>query len=185
MYAGVQINEFPVPRGWEVIARPVPGFRGYFITKEGVVVTRRGIVIKTNISPAGYPRVSMYAGGDDKGRLRSIRRMLLHIMVACTWIGPRPSPGHIVAHGDGDKLNSHRDNLRWATYSENYEDARRHGTIKVGSKHRWAKLTEADVAVIKRRLRAGEPVVSISRDFPVTRSGVGHIKHRSAWKHVA
>ena len=47
-----------------------------------------------------------------------------------------------------------------------------------------AKLTESDVLEIVRRYEAGEPQISIARDFPVNQSQVSKIVRGVAWTHV-
>lgn len=39
----------------------------------------------------------------------------VHLVIAHTFIGPPPSPEHTVDHKDGDSMNNHLTNLRWAT----------------------------------------------------------------------
>jgi hypothetical protein len=43
------------------------------------------------------------------------------------------------------------------------------------------KLTESDVAQMKRRHSAGESVKTIARDFPVREKQVAHILHGGSW----
>src|SRR5260221_14355915 len=38
----------------------------------------------------------------------------VHILVCNAFHGPKPSPDHEVAHGDGDSMNNRSGNLRWA-----------------------------------------------------------------------
>jgi len=57
------------------------------------------------------------------------RSVYAHRLVAETFLGLPPFPKAEVAHGDGNRLNNHVSNLRWATHLENIQDAVRHGTI--------------------------------------------------------
>ncbi len=51
--------------------------------------------------------------------------------------------------------------------------------------NRIRKLTEADVTVIKQRLRNGERVSVIAKDYNVGAGTISHIKVGRQWKHVA
>ena len=53
-----------------------------------------------------------------------------------------------------------------------------------GEAVRSAKLTRSQVLEIVRRCRAGEPPVSVARDFPVNKYQVNVIMRGDAWAHV-
>jgi len=107
------------------------------VFKDGRVRDYDGVVIAQYKDKAGYPKVTLNANKHD-------RRVHVHVLVAAAFIGPRP-PGKHVCHGDGDKTNNRRRNLRYGTAVENAEDTRRHGG--------WArpnrKLTDAQVQEIR------------------------------------
>lgn len=97
----------------------------------------------------------------------------IHILVCVAFHGPKPTPKHQVAHWDGNKDNNRSNNLRWATAKENTADSIRHGTFaiggKPGSKNHMAKLTEAQVAKIKRmRYLRKMTLSSIASHYGVT-----------------
>lgn len=54
------------------------------------------------------------------------RRVRVHVVMAETFLGPRP-PGHQVLHADDDKQNNWIGNLAYGTPSDNLRDAHRHG----------------------------------------------------------
>ena len=58
-----------------------------------------------------YMNVGLYANGKRKTHF-------IHQLVACEWV-PNTEDKRCVDHIDGDKLNNHKDNLRFATHTEN------------------------------------------------------------------
>jgi hypothetical protein len=53
-----------------------------------------------------------------------------------------------------------------------------------GSRSPNSKLTEADVAELKRRLLLGEPKTKLARDFNISRAVIWNIQTGKAWTHV-
>lgn len=119
------------------------------------------------------------ANAFEAGRLR------VHRGVALAWIGEPPRGRECVAHLDGDRTNNCVSNLAWVSYKENEEHKRLHGTMIVGSASPHAKLSDAKVAEIRRRRRAGEGVHSLSRKFNVSTTTVRHAAIGRTWAHVA
>lgn len=100
--------------------------------------------------------------------------------------GPAPSPSHEVAHscGSGHLGCINPRHLRWATKSENEADKRKHGTLRRGSKIAWAKLTEADVYMI-RCISRSQPEHITASIFGVSRSTINLILNDKTWRHVS
>lgn len=77
------------------------------------------------------------------------------------------------------------DHLWLGTNADNMADRKakgRYATASKGSTHYKAKLNEDDV----RRIRADpRDHLTIAAEYGTSRSNVGNIKHRRAWKHVA
>lgn len=177
MHAGEATNTRPEPL-WPAALRSIPGLDGYFCTSDGIVVNYRGLAIKRSISKEGYWRVSIVVDG------RRVR-CNVHRIVACTWIGPKPSPRHLVAHWDGDRSNCQVGNLRWATYSENTEDMRRHGTMLTGERNHLAKLTRVAVSEIKHLLSQRRPPKEVAATFNISTQNIYNIRKGRIWKDVA
>lgn len=76
--------------------------------------------------------------------------------------------------------------LSVGTDSENMTQMHERGRANraVGSKHHNARLMEADVAAIKRRLAVGESQIAIANDYGLHRQTVHQIKSGRLWKHV-
>jgi len=188
---------------WRVIA----DFPDYAVSSEGrvkrVVPDRLGRAQK-GLKPyvERYAAVTLY-------RDRQPFVVLVHRLVCVAFHGPQPSRLHEVAHGDGNGHHNQRDNLRWATYSENEKDKVLHGTSLKGRPswvpeahrprgathgrstmpHRTArgeraglsKLTEAKVTAIRTDRR---PRKEIAASFGVTVTMIGYIQRGISWAHV-
>jgi len=58
-----------------------------------------------------------------------------------------------------------------------------HGSL-LGDQHPNSKLTEAQVAEIKRRLRDGAVKRALARELGVSKATIQHIATRRSWRHV-
>lgn len=95
----------------DIEVREVPGHPRYYVTNDGRVRGIKGWLKPTKQKPGGYMRFNSW---NDK----KLRSCLVHRAVALAYIGPQPTPQHVVTHLDQDHANNHVDNLRWATPSE-------------------------------------------------------------------
>lgn len=79
------------------------------------------------------------------------------------------------------------DHLFLGTAAENSADMMGKGRQSRGSRRPKAKLSEADVAAIKRRLADGErgTASEVAREYGVSYSAIMEIKHGRNWVHVA
>ncbi|TIU63891.1 MAG: hypothetical protein E5W25_23745 [Mesorhizobium sp.] len=96
--------------------------------------------------------------------------------------GPAPTPKHQAAHscGHGHMACVTKGHLRWATRTENEADKLIHGTSNRGVRHGMAKLTEADVLVI-RSLRGHFLQREIAEQFGIAVPTVSDIQRRKLW----
>lgn len=109
------------------------------------------------------------------------RTKRVHSLVAISFLGSKPADKDLVAHWDGDFTNNALSNLRWATFSENEADKRRHDRHAKGERNPSAKLTKSDVAQIRNLLARKIPYSQIARIFPIGISQIGNIKHNRCW----
>jgi hypothetical protein len=76
------------------------------------------------------------------------------------------------------------EHLYFGTRMQNVHDAisrRRHSH---GSRHRGARLTEADVVAIRTRFAAGETQPSLSAEFGISSGHISHIVNGRIWKYA-
>lgn len=100
----------------------------------------------------------------------------LHMMVALTWLGPKPV-GHDVSHQDGDRLNNHVSNLRYETRKENAQKY----FNKLHSK-KGTRITAAQV----RRVRKDTSLSNQEwgRKLGLSRKTIWKARNRYTWKHI-
>lgn len=180
------------------IWRALQGFSAYEVSDDGQVrratdhwrlsalkaghivpqwLIKRTFVKKTgDITILGYMAVSIVPDGQRKPVNR-----LVHVLVANAFLPPRPSPKHQVAHCNGRRFENWAGNLRWATAAENQADRNEHGTSNRGSRHGMSKLTEDDVADIRRRILSGQGVTAIARAYGVGHPTISNIKTGKTW----
>jgi HNH endonuclease len=167
-----------------VTYKPVPGFEDYRVGDDGSVWSRRtnkrpfGVWRRLAATPEGrgYSLVILCSGTQKKA-------FKVHTLVLTLFVGPCP-PGMEACHNDGNRTNSRLDNLRWDTPKANAADKIKHGTNRAGSSNPNAKLTEADVAEI-RRLAPISRHIDLARRFGVSDVMIGHIVLGRCWKSSA
>lgn len=146
------------------IWRRVPGLPLY-ASSAGDVARCPGKPLRKTLSDSGYWRVRSRIGG-------AVRSILCHNAVLLAFVGPRPSPAHHGAHGNGDQLDNRLSNLSWKTKVENEADKRAHGTApRVFSGHRRAD----HVPAVRALLGAGKSFSAVARELGMHRSSVSRI----------
>ena len=102
-----------------------------------------------------------------------------HRLVWMAWNGAIPD-GMEVCHNDGTRDNNAIANLRVDTRSGNFADKLAHGTHIAGEKHYAAKLTEQDVAYIRKAAETGR---ALARRFSVSTALISVVKNNKRWTH--
>jgi hypothetical protein len=87
----------------------------YQATECGKVIGPSGKVLKTHTPKHGYATYCEYVRGLGK-RTRFVHRLVLE-----QFHGPPPE-GAESDHIDRNKMNNHKDNLRWVSHSENMKN---------------------------------------------------------------
>jgi hypothetical protein len=153
-------------------------FRTYDVDESGVVVRRRdGKIIKHQINKKGYHYVFLRSG--------MVKNMRVSRMVALKY-HPNPMGLPEVNHKDANKDNNHWSNLEWCTGFENREHSKENGLSLKGEKHKLAKLKDAEVLEIRRRVGAGESYVKV---WGAYKDRIGWWSFRdicrgNTWKHL-
>lgn len=132
-----------------------------------------GHIYKGTVSK-GYLRYHLYMNG---------KRIYVyaHRLVLETFIGKPPTLEHQCAHWDGNPLNNHYSNLRWATASENTKDKVRHGRHLNG--HR--KFTEEDVLDMRAMRKNGKRYCDIMEKYKISKGNLSSIINNHTWNHIA
>lgn len=113
------------------------------------------------------------------------KHVLAHIVICTLAHGEKPSPGLWVAHSCGNGAGGcvAKNHLRWATPKENSEDKLKHGTTPFGQSSGTAKLTEADIPVI-RSLAGKVSQRKLAKMYGVSRTAIVKVIKRENWWHI-
>ena len=128
----------------------------------------------------GYIRVSIYLPNGDA------KRVSVHVMVAETFIGPKPTSNHQVDHIDGDKTNNNVTNLEWVTPSENIERAFKTGLKSAvkGVDHPVSVYTEQQIHDACKYLQDGYTVPETAKIVGIPKSYLYTIARGENWSHI-
>jgi len=164
--------------GSEEIWLPVLGFEAFYqVSSLGRVRSlRHNKVMSPAAGTGGYYGVTLRGG--PKPVLRKVHRLVLE-----AFDRPRPD-GLQAAHLDGNPKNNKRSNLAWVTAKENSSHKRLHGTENYGVRNGFAKLTEADVAEIRRLRAEGVPRDVLCARFGVSPDHLGKVSIGEWWPHL-
>lgn len=167
--------------------RNIPSFPDYQASTEGTIrrVTPRanghrlepslnGYVMKGT----GYFTITITFPGGKR------RNVCVHKLICLAFHGPKPTPQHEVAHGDGTRTNNRPDNLRWATHSENMQDRVRHGRDRCGADNHAAKLADDNIDLIFYLAERGFGQRQIASLFQVSQRTIWRVLNGKSWRHV-
>lgn len=124
--------------------RPIEGFSGYFVSREGRVwsARQRGHWLTPSKGQHGYLTVGLRKGNNRY-------RRYVHRLVAAAWVD---NPGNLpqVNHLDEDKSNNDASNLEWCTAQQNSNHGTRNQRISkpvvnVDTGERYPSITEASI----------------------------------------
>jgi transposase len=124
----------------------------------------------------GYLAVNPVFGGKNVTRT-------VHSLVAEAFLGP--ANGREVNHIDGDKANPRLENLEYVTHRGNMQHAARTGLSPSGERHPSSKLSDDDIAAIRRAQSAGASYGEIAKRWGITLGTVHGIVNRKTRPDVA
>lgn len=168
--------------------RPVPGWEScyevsdwgrvrsqdrFVPAKGGSKALRRGRILVQVPKQGRYLAVTL-AVGERRAQF------LIHELVLLAFRGPRPL-GMQCRHRDDDKANNVLSNLSYGTAKDNSDDKRRNGNQMEGETHHRAKLTAADVSLIRQSTARG---VDLAIRFGVHPGHISSIRRRKTWRHI-
>ena len=166
---------------WQEAWKQVAGYEGqHEVSSLGRVrgvcrIDGRGVVIPERVlngtsKSGGYRIVNLRRGRKDR-RMASVHRLVADAFV------PNPENKPCVNHIDNDPANNHAANLEWCTQRENIEHMDRQGrrSIRYGVRPSHAKLTNAQVEMIRQASASGEPYSKLSAAFAVSKRTIGRI----------
>ena len=108
----------------------------------------------------------------------------VHVLACERFHGPKPD-GMEVCHSCRNKHCFNPRHLRWGTSAENAADCARDGTQVMGERSNMAKLSEADVIVIRDEYASGSVSQrALAIRYGVTQSTIGPLLLRKTWQHV-
>jgi hypothetical protein len=153
---------------------PIPSRPGYLACSDGTIIGKRGNPLRQAYGTNGY-LVFRYSEPGKRGLTVNS-----HVAICEAFNGLRPE-GHEVAHRNGSRDDNRAENLRWKTAQQNAAEKRQHGTHVEGSRQWAAKLSEADVRLIRA---SSESNASLARRFGVSHVTIFSARNGHTWKHV-
>jgi hypothetical protein len=134
-----------------------------------------------NLNEKGYGRIKHY---------RSRKWVKAHRYSYELHHGEIPA-GMLVLHSCDNRSCVNPKHLRIGTCMDNSQDmvargraGRGPGPTRSGSAHPYAKLTEADIPVIRDLVKSGATMPSVAARFGVGVSAIHNVFHGKTWKHV-
>lgn len=177
--------------------REIPEFPSYSASSHGRVMmtvvdkNNHRLIgpLKQSKSPSGYLFVTMRKEG--RGYCRRVNRL-----VCSAFHGPPPSPKHHAAHGNGNRTDNSKENLRWALPVENEADKRLHGTAAIGERH-WSKLkpecrargtghglAKLNPDAVRAIRSSGKSQRALATEYGVTQGAIQMVLCRKTWTHI-
>lgn len=126
-----------------------------------------------------------YRNRHDYGRIRQGdgKMLLAHVLSWKIQVGP--VEGLCVLHACDNPPCVRPDHLFLGTRADNSRDCVEKGRAARGAGNGQARLTEADVVLIRALRGAGTPYAELAERFSVAKATVKDVAERRTWRHVA
>jgi hypothetical protein len=157
---------------------PIEGYEGlYDVSDLGRIrAVKSGIIRRDARGRKSYRLISLFKDG-------AFKTFSVHVLVAHAFHGQRPQGLHC-CHLNGAMDDNRATNLAYVTAKENNAHKLLHGTQQHGETHGSAKLTDATVIDLRRRVRNGERLTDLAREVGVWRTTVLSAVKGKTWKHL-
>lgn len=161
--------------------KQIKGYEGlYKVSNTGKIKDRKGNLMKERDNGNGYSYACLWKNGKDK-------YIGVHRLVAIAFI-KNPLNKKCVNHIDANKKNNNVFNLEWCTVQENCKHTIKVGHSTKGIKNPMAKLTEREVAEIRKKYFYFPPnkgnSKQLSKEYRVSQGTIVNIGKNYRWKHV-
>jgi hypothetical protein len=123
----------------------------------------------------GYPQVS------HMNRPLRVHRAMMELYRGVPGMLDKTNHIHVLHECDNPKCVN-PSHLFLGTVQDNMKDRDAKGRGARGERHRWAKLTVAEVLEIRRLKREGMTTLAIAERYGVSESGVHNVANGHAWK---
>lgn len=175
------MEKYFTPQIEDIEWRPVKDYEGVYEVSSLGEVRRVSYLLKPSNSHYGYPQLTLTKNGKNQNKP-------LHRIVAEAF-HDNPEGKPTVNHKDGDKQNPHKDNLEWATHSENSLHAVRTGLRPAnwqdGEKNPKAKLKKHQVLDIRKKCETMSVSKVHKELYPyLSYNTVYAIKTKRLWKNL-
>lgn len=161
--------------------KPIPGWPEYTCSADGVIKriskacgATPGRPLKWTVMSNGYAKVALCRDAKRK-------EMLVHRIVASTFICDPLPDGMDVCHFDGNKLNNTVANLRIDTRKGNMGDQIRMGKTPRGERCGSNVHTKGEILEIRRLFKGGMKQAEIARMFKVRPQYVHNVVKGYIW----
>lgn len=155
------------------LAKIMKNRHGYYMSKTKI--------IGGWIDKHGYKNVRLYY---RKGNHITQK---IQILVLEAFVGPRPKE-MLGLHKNDIRLDNRLKNLYWGTPQQNMNDREKNGHHRKGSDSVKAKLSEADIPIIRELLERYEgewgSLSKIAKMYKVHAATIRDIRDKITWQHV-
>lgn len=154
------------------IWKPLYGYKNWEISSQGRI--RKTFTPKPYVNQTGYSVVHVSQDSIQ-------RKIALHRAVYETFVDEIPE-NMMINHINGIKTDNRIENLELVTNRENIEHYKNNLLTYKGEIHHKAKLTQADVDLIRKRKKFGVSTMQLSKEYGVNPSTIKRIIARKTWK---